>query len=423
MSTPLCTAEVIAVGSELLGSTRLDTNSLFISEKLAALGIELRTKVVVGDDRRELAAVFRQALERADLILLTGGLGPTDDDLTREVVADVLGLPMDIDEEIVAAIEGRFARRGMKMPEVNRRQAQVPRGAVVLQNQNGTAPGLLIDRGDRVIALLPGPPREVQPMIEALCAGPFLARASADRLHKTVMFITGRSESHVEQVAQPIYSRWTADTPPISTTILAAPGQVELHLTLRDSDAERAKKTLTAARDALQAALGADVFSTDGRAMEEIVGEQLRAAGYSFAAAESCTGGLLTSRLTDVPGSSDYVRASIIAYDNEAKTTLLGVSPRLLEEHGAVSEPVAIAMAEGARARTGADVAVAITGIAGPGGGTPTKPVGTVVIAAIVPAQPAFVRTYSFVAGRALIKFQSTQAALDRVRRMLARLD
>ena len=425
MSTlaPLRTAEVIAVGSELLGFTRLDTNSLFITERLAAIGIELRTKLVVGDDRRDLAAVFRQSIARADLTVLTGGLGPTDDDLTREVVADVLGLPLDVDEEIVAGIERRFARRGLKMPEVNRRQGQVPRGAVVLQNPNGTAPGLLIEHGDRVIALLPGPPREVQPMVDALCAGPLLARASGERLYKAMLYVTGRSESHVEEAAQPIYSRWTMGTPPISTTILASPGQVELHLTLRETDADRARRTLAEARGELEQALGADVFSTDGRAMEEVVGALLREAGYTIAAAESCTGGLLTSRLTDVPGSSGYVRASVVTYDNEAKTALLGVSPRLIEEHGAVSEPVALAMADGARARTGADVAVAITGIAGPGGGTPTKPVGTVVIAVLAPSQPAFVRTHSFVGGRTLVKFQSTQAALDRVRRLLRRTD
>jgi nicotinamide-nucleotide amidase len=418
---PLSTAEIVAVGSELLGSTRLDTNSLFIAERLAGLGIELHTKVVVGDDRADLAAVFRQALERADLIVLTGGLGPTDDDLTREVVADILGMPLDTDEEIVRSIQRRFERRGLKMPEVNRRQAQVPRGAVVLQNTNGTAPGLLIEHSDHVIVLLPGPPREVQPMIEGLCSGPLLARAAGERLFKATLFVTGRSESHVEEVVQPIYSKWRDRTPPISTTILAAPGQVELHLTSRDSDAARAQARVTRAQEELRQALGPDVFSADGRLMEEVVGEQLKARKYTIAAAESCTGGLLTSRLTDVPGSSEYVRASVIAYDYGSKSTLLGVPPSLIEQHGAVSEPVASAMAEGVRSRTGVDVAVAITGIAGPGGGTPAKPVGTVVVAVLAPGQPAYVRTYSFIGGRALVKFQATQAALDRVRRMLER--
>ena len=191
---------------------------------------------------------------------------------------------------------------------------------------------------------------------------------------------------------QPIYSRWRDATPPIATTVLAAPGQIELHLALRETDPQRARSILAQASAELQRALGSDAFSADGRSMEEIVGEQLRSRGYTFAAAESCTGGLLTSRLTDVPGSSSYVHAAVVAYDNRAKVKLLGVPTALIDEHGAVSEPVAIAMAEGVRGRTGADVAVSITGIAGPGGGSEQKPVGTVVIAVSVPAQPPFVR-------------------------------
>lgn len=421
------TAEIIAVGSELLGSTRTDTNSLFLSGRLSQLGIDLRIKSVVGDERADLATVLRQALDRTDLIILTGGLGPTDDDLTRDVVAEVLGLTMAIDETMVAKIRGRFEKRGLEMPDVNRRQAQVPRGAAVLDNPNGTAPGLLIDhagaRGRQIVILLPGPPRELQPMFEAVCAGPLRERAGRERSYSTSLFITGRGESHVEQMVQPVYSRWRQSSPPISTTILAAMGQIELHLTVRDSDEARAAATLAAARDELMAVLGADVYSTDGRYMEEVVGGLLMARGYTIAAAESCTGGLLMSRLTDVPGSSAYVRAGVIAYADEDKTALLGVPAELLALHGAVSEPVAIAMAEGIRERTNADVAVAITGIAGPGGGTEAKPVGTVVIAALVAQQPAYVRTYAFFGGRPMVKFQASQAALDRVRRGLQRTE
>jgi nicotinamide-nucleotide amidase len=418
------TAEIIAVGSELLGSTRVDTNSLFLSDKLSALGIDLRIKSVVGDERDDLAALFRQALTRADLIVLTGGLGPTADDLTRDVVADGLGLPMLEDDRIVSRIRARFARRGMTMPEVNRRQAQVPRGAVVLENPHGTAPGLFMDhageRGRQIVILLPGPPREMQPMFDLVCAGPLRDRAGEERTYRASLFITGRGESHVEQLAQPIYSRWRDATPPVSTTILAALGQVELHLTLRGKDDAQSTATLARARDELVSVLGDDVYSTDGRVMEEVVGDLLKARAYTIAAAESCTGGLFTSRLTDVPGSSAYVRAAIVAYAYEDKSSLLGVPPELIASHGAVSEPVAVAMAEGVRARTGADVAVAITGIAGPGGGMEQKPVGTVVIAVIVPGQPVYVRTYTFIGGRAQVKYQSTQAALDRVRRLLA---
>jgi nicotinamide-nucleotide amidase len=416
----LRTAEIIAVGSELLGTTRIDTNSLYITDRLSGLGIEVHVKSVVGDDRSDLAAVFRQALTRADVVVFTGGLGPTDDDLTREVVADVLGLPMTLDEAILDKIRARFARRGLTMPEVNRRQAQVPRGAIVLDNPNGTAPGLFLDHEGHAVVLLPGPPREMQPMFDGVCAGPLSERAGAERIYRTSLFITGLGESHVEQAAQPIYARWRDGSPPMATTILAAMGQVELHLSVRDADGARARRMLDDARGELLGALGEHVYSTDGRKMEEVVGDLLKARGLTIAAAESCTGGLLMSRLTDVPGSSAYVRAGVIAYDNADKQRLLDVPEALLAQHGAVSEPVAVAMAEGIRARTGADVAVGITGIAGPGGGTPQKPVGTVVISVLAPGADAYVRTFQFIGERTQVKFQSTQAALNRVRRMLA---
>lgn len=414
---PARTAEIIAVGSELLGPSRLDTNSLYLTEKLAGLGIELRIKSVVGDDRGDLATLFRQALARVDVVILTGGLGPTDDDLTRDVVSDVLERPMTIDESIVDQIRARFGRRGLKMPEVNRRQAQVPDGALVLDNPHGTAPGLFIDHNGTVVVLLPGPPREMQPMFDRVCAGPLRDRAGAERVYRTSMFITGLGESHVEQLAQPIYARWRDGSPSVATTILAAMGQVELHLSVRETDEARGLDVLGRARTELLAVLGDHVYSTDGRVMEEVVGDLLKARGFTIAAAESCTGGLLMSRLTDVAGSSAYVRAGVIAYDNADKIALLGVPVSLLERYGAVSEPVAVAMAEGIRERTGADVAVAITGIAGPGGGTPDKPVGTVVIAVLAPGHDGYVRTFNFLGARAQIKFQSTQSALDRVRR------
>jgi nicotinamide-nucleotide amidase len=417
------TAEVIAVGSEMLGSTRTDTNSLYVADRLSSIGIDLRAKTIVGDERDDLALVFRHALDRVDVVVLTGGLGPTDDDLTRDVVADVLERPMSIDESVVAKIRARFERRGLTMPDVNRRQAQVPRGAVVLDNPNGTAPGLFIEhagaRGPLTIVLLPGPPREMQPMLDRVCGGPLAALAGGERTYRASLFLTGRGESHVEQRVQPIYSRWRDQATPIVTTILAAMGQIELHLSVRDTDEARARATLARARDELLAVVGEDVYSTDGCVMEQVVGDLLKTRGYTVAAAESCTGGLFSSRLTDVAGSSSYVRGGVVAYANDAKTSLVGVPADLIAAYGAVSEPVAAAMAEGIRERTGADVAVGITGIAGPGGGTPEKPVGTVAIAVIVPGQPAYVRTYQFVGGRAMVKFQATQAAMDRIRRML----
>ena len=418
----ITTAEVIAVGSELLGSTRIDTNSLYLSDRVASLGIELRAKSVVGDDRRRLADLLRAALTRAELVVLTGGLGPTDDDLTREVVAETLGLPLHEDPGIVAHIESRFAARGLRMPAVNRRQAMVPEGAAVLANPRGTAPGLLIEHDGRVIVLLPGPPREMQPMFEEVCAGTLAPRAGGARILKRTIFVAGRGESHVEEIAQPIYSRWTRETPPIETTILAVPGQIELHLMRRSVAGDDGVARLDAAHAELVAALGADAFTTDGRSMEEVVGGLLRERKLTIAAAESCTGGLLLSRLTDVPGSSEYVAGGVVVYSNALKTSLAGVADALIEAHGAVSEPVAAALADGVRDRTGADLGLGITGIAGPGGATPLKPVGTVVIALSGSAVSSRVRTFSLFGGRPQIKFQATQTALDMVRRALLRL-
>ena len=417
---PVRTAEVIAVGSELLGSTRLDTNSLYISERLSAIGIELRSKTVVGDTLALIADLCRQALTRVDLVVMSGGLGPTDDDLTREAIAAVVARPLREHAELVENIAARFARRGLKMPDVNRRQGQVIEGALVLANPNGTAPGQYLEHGDQIIVLLPGPPRELQPMLNAICDGPLGARAAADRVYRTSLFIAGRTESHVEEATQPLYSRWRDEAEPIETTILATPGQIELHLSLRSPDGAAARRRLRDASNALVGVLGRDVFSIDGPSMEELVGSMLRERHLTIAAAESCTGGLLMSRLTDIAGSSDYVAGGLVLYSNALKTDVGLVPPELIEAHGAVSEPVAVAMAEGVRARTGADVCVGITGIAGPGGGTPQKPVGTVAVAVLVPDGPARVRTIWAHGGRTQVKFNATQAALDMVRRALS---
>jgi competence/damage-inducible protein CinA-like protein len=415
----LATAEIIAVGTEMLGATRLDTNSLFLAGRLGGVGIVLRAMSVVADDRERLRAVFLSAMSRADLIILTGGLGPTDDDLTREVVAAALDRPLSEDSTIVDRLRKRFERRGLRMPDVNRRQAMVPAGAVVLDNPNGTAPGLLIEHGDRVIVLLPGPPRELKPMFDAFCDERLSARTAGWRIYRRSISVTGRGESHVEEIAQPIYSRWTQEEPPIETTILAVPGQVELHLTLRDLRSDAAESRIDAAHRDLVTALGHDVFSTDGRSMEEIVGGLLRDRGLTISAAESCTGGLLLSRLTEVPGSSTYVLGGAVTYSNDLKSLFADVPPALIAQHGAVSEPVAVALAEGIRSRTGAAFGVGITGIAGPDGGTAEKPVGTVAVALAGEDMPARVRTLSLFGGRQLIRFQSTQAALDMVRRQL----
>ena len=412
---------ILAVGSEMLTPFRVDTNSLFVTERLNAIGADVRLKAVVGDDAAELAQVIERALEWADLIVITGGLGPTEDDVTRDAVARALGLPLDVDEAIVDRLRDRFARRGMTMPEINRRQAMVPRGAVVLPNPNGTAPGLWIERGGRGLALLPGPPREMKPMLETLIAERLAPKAGGRGLFRRVLKITGRAESDVDAHAQPVYGKWTAERVPISTTILAVLGQIELHLTAAAATREDADLALDAAVGELQAALGPSVYSTDGRNLEVVVGDLLRERKLTIAVAESCTGGLLASRLTDVPGSSDYVERGVVCYSNRSKTEVLGVPEEMIREHGAVSEPVARAMAEAVRERARTNIGIGVTGIAGPGGGTPQKPVGTVAIAVVADGD-ARVRTFQFIGGRDMVKFQAAQSALNMTRLVVLNL-
>jgi nicotinamide-nucleotide amidase len=410
-------AEIIAAGSELLTAHRLDTNSLYLTGRLNELGVVLGGKCVVGDERGALSEVFRQALARADLVIVTGGLGPTADDVTRDAVSDVLGRTLEENAEILMAIRQRFERRGLKMPDVNRRQALVPSGAAILINAFGTAPGLLLEADERMVVLLPGPPRELRPMFESHVEPRIAERTGGRRVFRRVLKITGRSESQVEELAFPVYSRLGTVDAPVETTILAAPGQIELHVSTAGSDVSALEQTLDDAVARLEAAVGVAVFSTDGRSLEAVVGAALKARGLRIAVAESCTGGGLLSRLTDVPGSSAWVQGGVIAYANDVKVEQLGVAPALMAAHGAVSESVAQAMAEGVRERLHADVGVAITGIAGPDGGSRDKPVGTVMIATSGPH--AAVRTFLFPGDREAIRRFATTAALEMVRQGL----
>ena len=410
-------AAIIAVGSELLTPHKIDTNSLFITQVLNDLGIAVAYKAIVGDNRADLTGHVAHALARHHVLILTGGLGPTDDDLTREVVAAHLGLAMDEDPAIVDAIERRFAARGWKMPAVNRRQALVPRGATVLANPNGTAPGLWLEHAGVAIALLPGPPREMKPMMDGEVRTRLAPRAGAVRLHRRLIRVSGRGESAVEEMVQPIYSGWLNQSPPIETTILAGLGQVELHLLTKASDPGLAGAALDAAVNQVTHVMGPDIVSLDGRELEAVVGDLLRERRWHVALAESCTGGLVTSRLTDIPGSSDYVERSVVAYSNRSKVELLGVDEAAIAQHGAVSEPVAVAMATGIRDRARANVGVAVTGIAGPGGGSEQKPVGTVCIA--VAGRETRVRTFRFPGGREMVKALSANTAIDMLRRLL----
>lgn len=413
---------VIAVGSELLTLGRADTNSPHIVAAMQRHGLAVRFTTVVGDDLGDLTAAVRHALARADLVVCTGGLGPTDDDRTRDVAAAVLGLPMLEDAGVLAGIRERFGRRGLTMPDINRRQAQVPAGAAVVPNERGTAPGLWIPAGDRAMLLLPGPPREMVPMLEDALSTHVTPRWGGGLIRQRALVVAGRSESWVDERAQPIYAPWRDEPLPITTTILASLGTVELHLSCHGGDAGALTHRLDAAAAALAAALGDDVVNDDGRSLERTVGDLLGARGWRVALAESCTGGLVTTRLTDVAGSSAWVDRAVVSYSNAAKVDALGVPDALLATHGAVSEPVAAAMAEGVRARAGVDVAVAITGIAGPGGGSEEKPVGLVCFA-VTGGRGTVVRTSRFTGDRHVVRSLAATTALDLLRRYVRASD
>ena len=338
---PVSVAAIIAVGSELLRHDRTDTNSLYITARLEELGIAVVLKAVVGDSLSDLTDAVRFAHSRADVVVLTGGLGPTDDDLTRDAVAAALGRAMSHDEATIDAIRARFARRQMVMPAINRRQGLVIDGARLLRNENGTAPGQWIDDDHRIVLLLPGPPREMRPMMDAVAAGSLAERVGKERLFRRSVRIAGRSESHAEELLQPLYAQWARLPVPIAATILAALGLIELQLTARMPDAAHATALLDDAVRDVVSAFGPDAFSTDGSTLDVVVGRLLTERGLRVAFAESCTGGLVSARLSDVAGCSAYFERAVVTYSNAAKRELLGVPGETIDEHGAVSEPVA----------------------------------------------------------------------------------
>jgi len=404
-------AEIIAVGSELLTPDRLDTNSLFLTEELNAIGVEVLRKTVVGDNRDLLAEAFRDALNRVPLIIASGGLGPTEDDLTRETVADLLGRKLRRNDAVLRHIEGRFRSLGREMPQVNVRQAMVPEGAEILENPRGTAPGLWLESAGRAVVLLPGPPRELKPLFREQVLPRLERRASGVRQHSRFLRVTGLGESHVEQRILPVYKRF----PEVQTTILAAPGETQVHLRYWTDDAGRAKKTLDEIVQGFEIALTDRIFSQDGRSLEEVVAEQLTLNNATIAAAESCTGGLLAQRLTSIAGSSSYFLGGVVCYSNELKTAWADVPADVIAAKGAVSPEVAVALAEGIRRRVGSTFGVGVTGIAGPGGGSDEKPVGTVHVA-LSHGGAVKERAVRFPGDRESIRWQASQLALDMVR-------
>ena len=405
-------AEIIAVGSELLGPDRVDTNSLFLTEELNKIGIEVVRKTVVGDNREFLRDAFRDALERVPLVISTGGLGPTQDDLTREAVSDVLGRKLRLRDDLVEHIRARFRSFGREMTENNLQQAMVPEGAEPLANSRGTAPGIWIEDSGRMLALLPGPPRELMPMFKEHVLPRLARRVSGARLVHRLIRITGLGESLVDQRIAPIYKRH----PEVDTTILASqPGEIHVHLRTWTSDESQALKTIDEILRGFELALSDRIFSQDGSSLEEVVAKLLTLHNATIAAAESCTGGLLAQRLTNIAGSSAYFLGSVVSYSNELKTAWADVPAALIQAKGAVSSEVAIALAEGIRRRAGSTLGVGITGIAGPGGGTEEKPIGTVHIA-LAHAGGVKEKAVRFVGDREAIRFQASQLALDLIR-------
>lgn len=413
---PLETAAIIAVGSEMLGPTRLDTNSLKLTAALEDYGITVVRKCIVGDRLRDLVDEVRVSLGRVDLLFITGGLGPTEDDLTREALAEALGLSMEIDGQIIERLEARFAARGWKMPEVNKRQANVFRGQTTLTNERGTAPGFHIERDGKHIWVFPGVPMELEWMI-ATWLRPWLETQIGGRArYRRVLKISGMTESKVEEELKPYYEAHRDEEP---VTILASGGQIELHIAADGSEAA-ARAVLAAREQELLDIFRDKVFGFDDDSLEIVIGRLLSGRSETVATAESCTGGLLASRITDVPGSSGYFLGGVVCYTGQAKMFLVGVDPQLIQDHGEVSEPVAIELARGARRRFGTTWGIGVTGIAGPGGGSEAKPVGTVHIAVAGP-KGAEHRKLFWPMPRAMFKWFSAQAALDMLRLAILR--
>ena len=404
-------AEIIAVGSELLTPDRIDTNSLFLTEELNKLGIEVLRKTIVGDRRELLAEAFRDALNRVPVVIASGGLGPTEDDLTRETVAELLGRRLLRNDDVVRAIEARFRSFKRDMPAVNLRQAMVPEGAEVLENPHGTAPGLWLEDKGCSIALLPGPPRELKPLFFEQVRPRLQRRASAVRMFHRELRVTGLGESHLEERIRPVYTRYKD----VNTTILAVPGEIQIHLRAWSDDATHADTTLDEMVRSFELALGDRIFAHSGLSLEEVVAQLLTDNRATIAAAESCTGGLLAERLTRIPGSSTYFLGGAVCYSNELKTAWADVPPEMIAAKGAVSSEVAIALAEGIRRRVGSTFGVGITGVAGPGGGSEEKPVGTVHLA-LASATGVKERLVHLPGDRDGIRFYASQLALDMVR-------
>ena len=411
-------AEIIAVGSEMLTPYRMDTNSLYLTDQLNQLGVDVIAKTIIGDNLQRLVAAAQHAMFRAEILIFSGGLGPTEDDLTREAVAEALGIKLTRDPEILARLEQRFAERGWKMAANNAKQADVLEGATVLTNPNGTAPGQLLagqfDGRERIIVLLPGPPHEMRSLFEGEVRDRLRGKIPPSHLAVRTLKIAMLGESAVDARVSPIYKRY-AD---VDTTILAGAGEIELHFKSKAGTLDAAQRRVDEVAGLVEDELDDAVFSRNGESLEQIVGYWLQMRNATLAVAESCTGGLLAERITSVSGSSRYFRGGAVVYSNDLKTELAGVPAEMIDRHGAVSREVAAALAEGIRYRCESTLGVGITGVAGPSGGTADKPVG-LVFHAVASDSGTEVVQRNFPGDRKRIRRFASTMALDMVRRKL----
>jgi len=411
-------AEIIAVGSEMLTPFRMDTNSLYLTEQLNLLGVDVIFKSIVGDDLRRLVEAAEHGLFRSDILIFSGGLGPTEDDLTREAVAEALGLTLHRDPEILTRLEQRFAERGWKMSPNNAKQADVLDGAIVLPNSNGTAPGQWLsgqfDGREHIIVLLPGPPHEMKALFEADVRERLRAKVPPAFLATRTLKIAMLGESTVDARVAPLYKRYTD----VDTTILAGAGEIELQFKTCAATHDAAQRRVDELAGVVEDELDDAVFSRDGETLEQIVGYWLQMRNATVAVAESCTGGLLAERLTSISGSSRYFLGGAVVYSNALKTELAGVPTEMIDRHGAVSREVAAALAEGIRYRCESTLGVGITGIAGPNGGTPEKPVG-LVFHAVASSTGTEVLQRNFPGDRKRIRRFASTMVLDMVRKKL----
>lgn len=408
-------AEIIAVGSEMLTPERVDTNSLYLTAELNNLGVEVVTKCVIGDDRERLAEAVRRAVSQSQILILSGGLGPTEDDLTREAVAQALGRKLVFHQDLADGLERRFAQLKRKMAEINKRQAFVIEGADALPNDRGTAPGQWVEESGVFVMLLPGPPHELKAMFERQCL-PRLKRVVPPLVIRTAFFrVAGMAESDLDQLIAPVYTKFTNPV----TTILAAAGDLQIHLRARCASAAEADALLAEVAGPIDVLLGDRLYSRNGDPLDVVVGQMLRGLHATVSVAESATGGMLGERFTSAPGSSDYFVGGFITYTREMKVELLGVPPEILEQFGAVSKETAEAMAAGARRRTGSSYALSVTGLAGPDAGGESVPVGTMFVGLADAAGVLSVHR-QYIGDRTRIRTFTCQLALDLLRRRIS---